>query len=136
MSTTQYYMVTPQGKVTKTDAGTVKNVTKFLKDSVEGWFELVSMENQQNDDTMDMWVNEWGVSRKLPRNIAAEFLYMQFTGKPWYWPLYGNVVFALSNEAGETLPLTERYIAWLDSVMETKFIDYTVNRDMQKNGDE
>lgn len=132
MSTKQYYMVTPQGELIKTNANDVENVTTFLQDSVQGWFEVVTMENPQNGETMDMWVNEEGAIRQMPRNIAAEFLYMQFAGKSWFWPLFGNVVFALSNEDGETLPLTERYAGWLDSILETSFTNYSFRQDMKQ----
>ena len=90
-------------KVVEVDFDTT-NTLKFLQEQVEGYIEVFRLPNE-----IDVWLNEEGKLEELEPNVA-----LVSHGQVFDF-LVGNLVFASSDNDGNTIPLNEDQLFYIQN---------------------
>ena len=107
--TSGYIKITTTGELEIINAATVTDTTRFINQTVEGWFDVVS-----TDGPIDFWLNDEGMYTHPVNPVATEII------RTWIGPatqmFYGPMLVARHNDEGETLPLTAEDMEHIISV--------------------
>lgn len=107
--TSGYIKISATGKLEIIDAATVTDTTRFINQTVEGWFDVV-----RTDGPIDFWLNDEGIYTHSVNPVATEII------RTWLGTttqmFYGPVLIARHDNEGETLPLTPEDMEHIISV--------------------
>lgn len=115
-----YLVLKPTGFFKEVNGDDYTSTYKMLNNNVGGSIELVSFIEKFYEKGIDLWINEEGKLNDLDISIVIR------NDNEFVDVLCGNIVFARSNEEGETIPLNEEDIVFIKKELqkENKYISF------------